>query len=222
MNSPARKRFDLIAFDWDGTLFDSTRIIVLSIQGAVADLGYAVPSDEAAAHVIGLNLVQALAHAAPDVPRERWPELSERYKHHYGKHIHDVTLFPGTEAMLQALQAAGYKLAVATGKGRAGLNEALDISGMRRYFAATRTADETRGKPDPLMLHELMVELDTPAERTLMIGDTTHDLQLAANAGCPAVGVNFGAHPEAQLRALNPLYIAHSTPDLHRWLLLNA
>jgi phosphoglycolate phosphatase len=216
------RRFDLIAFDWDGTLFDSTRIIVLSIQGAVGDLGYTPPSDEAAAHVIGLNLIQALAHAAPEVPKARWPELADRYRHHYGKHIHDVTLFPGTEIMLQILKSRDHRLAVATGKGKAGLAEALAISGTAKLFDATRTAEETRGKPDPLMLHELMAELGTTPERTLMVGDTTHDLNLAANAGCPAVAVNFGAHPEAQLAACNPLYIAHSTADLQNWLLHHA
>jgi phosphoglycolate phosphatase len=221
MTSTTGGRFSLIAFDWDGTLFDSTAIIVTSMQAAVADLGHTPPTHEEASHVIGLNLVQALAHAAPTVPREQWPALADRYRHHYGKHLHDITLFSGTEAMLRDLKARGYQLAVATGKSRAGLDEALNQSGLKAVFDATRTADQTRGKPDPLMLHELMDELQTPAERTLMIGDTTHDLQLAANAGCASVGVNFGAHPEDQLRALKPLYVAHSTPDLHQWLLHN-
>jgi phosphoglycolate phosphatase len=216
------RRFDLIAFDWDGTLFDSTAIIVKAMQGAVADLGFEPPSNEAAAHVIGLNLVQALAHAAPQVPKEQWPQLADRYRHHYGLHVHDISLFAGTEAMLQQLKASGFKLAVATGKSRVGLNEALDISGLNRVFDATRTADETRGKPHPLMLHELMEELQTTADRTLMVGDTTHDLQLAANAGCAALGVSFGAHGDAELLACKPLAVLHSTAELHQWLLQNA
>jgi phosphoglycolate phosphatase len=216
------RRFDLIAFDWDGTLFDSTAIIVKAMQGAVADLGYPPPSAQDAAHVIGLNLVQALAHAAPQVPREQWPHLADRYRHHYGLHLDDLSLFDGSEAMLQALKAAGYKLAVATGKSRAGLDESLAHSSIQGLFDATRTADETRGKPDPLMLHELMAELGTTPERTLMVGDTTHDLRLAANAGCCAVAVNFGAHSDAVLRAMNPLTVAQSTAELHAWLLQNA
>lgn len=217
----SRRRFDLIAFDWDGTLFDSTRVIVQAIQGAVADIGHEPPSDEQASHVIGLGLTQALAHAAPSVPQDLWPALAERYRFHYGLHIDDINLFPGTEIMLAELKSRGYKIAVATGKSRHGLDEALQSIGMTDLFHATRTADETRGKPDPLMLHELMDELDTPPERTLMVGDTTHDLQLAIHAGCPALAVSFGAHPSAGLAKLKPLAVLHTTAELHQWLMQN-
>jgi len=222
MNVPSKRRFDLIAFDWDGTLFDSTAIIVRSIQGAVRDVGGRVPSDQDAAYVIGLGLGQALAHAAPDVPKEKYPLLGERYKHHYGREQDQITLFPGVLEMLSDLKARQYFLTVATGKSRWGLDQALAHVDLKDLFDASRTADETAGKPHPRMLHELMAELGVPPERTLMVGDTTHDLQLAANAGCASVGVNYGAHDASALAALQPLYIADSAKALHRWMLENA
>jgi phosphoglycolate phosphatase len=222
MNSPAKRRFDLIAFDWDGTLFDSTAIIVRSIQCAVRDVGGSVPSDKDAAYVIGLGLGQALAHAAPDVPKEKYPLLGERYKHHYGREQDQITLFPGVLEMLAELKARQYFLTVATGKSRWGLDQALAHVDLKDLFHASRTADETAGKPHPRMLHELMAEMGVPPERTLMVGDTTHDLQLAANAGCASVGVNYGAHDASALAAHKPLYIADSAQALHYWMRDNA
>jgi phosphoglycolate phosphatase len=220
--SPLPLKFPLLVFDWDGTLFDSTALIVKAIQAAVADLGYTPPSNEAASHVIGLGLTQALAHAAPEVPKEQWPQLGERYRHHYSAHLNDIDFFPGTIAMLRELKAKGHTLAVATGKSRRGLDDALLRGDVASLFDATRTADETRGKPDPLMLNELMEELGHGPPHTLMVGDTSHDLNLAINAGCPAVAVSFGAHPVDGLQACKPLHIAHSTVELHQWLLQNA
>jgi phosphoglycolate phosphatase len=217
-DKPSRRRFDLIAFDWDGTLFDSTGLIVRCIQAACRDLGLPVPSDVQAAYVIGLGLVDALRHAVPDLPAERYPELGRRYRHHYMARQHEIVLFDGTVDMLQALKARNHWLAVATGKSRSGLNEALDSAQLHRFFDSTRTADETASKPDPLMLRELMLELGAEPERTLMIGDTTHDLQMATNAGVPCVGVSYGAHPHAEFERYEPLYVAHSTRELHDWL----
>ena len=218
MSPPRHRRFDLIAFDWDGTLFDSTQIIVRCIQAAVSDVGAAVPSDEAAAYVIGMALTQALAHAAPDVPPEKYPELSSRYRYHYLRLQDEVSLFKGVLPLLDDLRARGHLLAVATGKSRRGLNEALQSASLRGVFDSSRTADETAGKPHPLMLHELMAELDVAAERVLMVGDTTHDLQMALNAGCPSVAVSYGAHPVDSLAGLQPLTIAHTVAELHAWL----
>jgi phosphoglycolate phosphatase len=215
------RRFDLIAFDWDGTLFDSTALIARCIQAACADVGVAVPSDTDAAYVIGLGLNDALRHAAPGLAPERYPELGNRYRHHYFARQHEILLFPGTLDMLQALKARNHLLTVATGKGRRGLDEALKLSALGPLFDATRTADETASKPDPLMLHELMREFGIPPERTLMIGDTTHDLQLAVNAGTARVGVSYGAHEPDAFGAFEPLFIAHSTRELHDWLLTN-
>jgi phosphoglycolate phosphatase len=215
------RNFDLIAFDWDGTLFDSTQILVRCIQAAVKDVGGTVPTDEAAGYVIGLGLMQALAHAAPDVPQAKYPLLGERYRHHYQLHAHDVSLFDGVLPLLAALKARGHLLAVATGKSRYGLDEALQTVQLKGVFDASRTADKTAGKPDPKMLHELMAELGIAPKRTLMIGDTTHDLQMALNAACPSLGVSYGAHSPDAFAALGPLHIAHSVTDMHDWLLAN-
>ena len=212
------RRYDLIVFDWDGTLFDSTALIVRAIQAACQDLGAPVPSDEAAAHVIGLGLQDALQRAVPDLPIDLYPELGRRYRQHYFASHDQVTLFAGVPELLAGLRERNHWLAVATGKNRHGLNEALRISGLAGSFDATRTADETRSKPHPQMLQELMREFGTDPERTLMIGDTTHDLQLAANAGTDAVAVAYGAHPPEQLGDLRPLTIAHSVPELQDWL----
>jgi phosphoglycolate phosphatase len=222
MTDTRPRRFDLIAFDWDGTLYDSTRLIARCIQAAVVDVGGARPSESDAAWVIGLGLAEALARAAPDVPKEKYAELGHRYRFHFLQHQDDLVLFDGVLEMLDALRARGHKLAVATGKSRRGLDEALSTVALRDRFDASRTADETFGKPHPRMLLELMEELEIPAERTLMIGDTTHDLQLAINAGCARVGVSYGAHEPASFDPLAPLLVAHSVAGLSQWLAENA
>jgi phosphoglycolate phosphatase len=213
------RRFDLIVFDWDGTLFDSTALIVRCIQDGCRDLGVPVPSDTAAAYVIGLGLQDALRHAVPDLPADRYPELGLRYRHHYFARQHELSMFPGTLEMLQALKARDHWLAVATGKGRRGLDEALAHAQLKDLFDGTRTADETASKPDPRMLHELMQQFGAEPGRTLMIGDTTHDLQLALNAGTPRVAVSYGAHDHEWFSGFEPLAIVHSTRELHDWLL---
>ncbi len=216
------RQFDLIAFDWDGTLFDSTAIIVRCIQDAVVDVGGARPTREAASYVIGMALGSALAHAAPDVPPEKYPELGARYRHHYARHQDDLSLFEGVLPLLQDLRGRHHWLAVATGKSRRGLDEALHAVELQGVFDGSRTADETAGKPHPRMLQELMREFGTDPGRTLMIGDTTHDLQMALNAGCASVGVSYGAHEPAGFHALQPRHVAHSVRELHDWLLRNA
>ena len=216
------RRFDLIAFDWDGTLFDSTAIIVRCIQAAVRDVGGTVPTDKEAAYVIGMGLMQALAHAAPDVPPEKYTELGNRYRFHYIQHQDDLSLFDGVLPLLNDLRERGHLLAVATGKSRRGLDVALHSVDLRGVFDGSRTADQTAGKPHPLMLQELMAEFDVAPERLLMIGDTTHDLQMAVNAGCASVGVSYGAHEPDAFHALQPLAVVHSVRELHDWLLHNA
>jgi phosphoglycolate phosphatase len=216
------RQFDLIAFDWDGTLFDSTAVIARSIQAAVRDVGGTVPSDRDAAFVIGMGLRAALAHAAPDVPEARHPELGERYRHHYMAEQHRISLFDGTLSMLAALKARQYLLTVATGKSRSGLDAALQAVELRGLFDASRTADETAGKPHPRMLNELMAEFGVTPARTLMIGDTTHDLQMARNAGCASVAVSYGAHSPEAFDALGPQFVARSVPELAHWLLQHA
>ena len=212
------RQFDLIVFDWDGTLFDSTALIARCIQAACADLGVTVPSERQASYVIGMGLAEALQHAAPELPRERYRELGDRYRHHYFAREHEIVFFDGTLAMLQDLKARGQLLGVATGKTRRGLDDALHTSALRGLFDATRTADETASKPDPRMLLELMDEFQVAPARTLMIGDTTHDLQLAANAGTASIGVSYGAHDHNSFEAFDTRHVAHSTADLHDWL----
>ena len=216
------RQFDLICFDWDGTLFDSTAIIVRSIQQAVLDVGGARPTDQAAAYVIGMALMPALAPAGPDVPKDKSPLLGERYRHHYLATQHDISLFDGVLPMLADLKRRHHWLTVATGKSRRGLDDVLASRQLHGIFDGSRTADETAGKPHPRMLHELMREFGAEPERTLMIGDTTHDLQMAVNAGCASVGVSYGAHEPSEFGALRPRFIAHSATELHRWLADNA
>lgn len=212
------RTYDLIAFDWDGTLYDSTAMIARCIQLAVADVGGTVPTKAQASYVIGMGLMQALAHAAPDVPPDLYPRLGERYRHHYMAHQNDLSLFEGVLPMLQALKARHHWLAVATGKSRRGLDEVLRTVELHGVFDGSRTADETAGKPSPVMLNELMREFGVEPERTLMVGDTTHDLQMAVNAGCASVGVSYGAHEPDAFHALGPRFVAHSVAELHDWL----
>jgi len=216
------RRFDLIAFDWDGTLFDSTAIIARCIQEAVRDVGGTVPTDEAAAYVIGMGLMQALAHAAPDVPPGKYPELGNRYRYHYVRHQDDLSLFDGVLPLLESLRERGHLLAVATGKSRRGLDEVLRTVQLRGLFDGSRTADETASKPHPLMLQELMAEFGVDPGRVLMVGDTTHDLQMAQAAGCASVGVSYGAHAPDAFAAHAPLFVADSVATLHGWLAHNA
>ncbi len=216
------QQFDLVVFDWDGTLYDSTALIVRCIQAACADLQVPVPSRLDAAYVIGLGLHDALQHVAPSLPKERVPELGLRYRHHYFQRQHELSLFDGSIELLLALKARHHWLAVATGKTRVGLNEALENVALRGIFDATRTADETISKPHPLMLQELMAEFGVDPDRTLMIGDTTHDLQLALNAGAHSVAVSYGAHEPAAFADYPTRHVAHSVADLQKWLLQHA
>lgn len=211
-------RYGLIVFDWDGTLIDSAGAIAECIQAAARDLGLAVPDRERARHVIGLGLQASLRLAVPELPETRTREFVDSYRRHFLAKEDEMQLFPGVIGLLDALRARGHALAVATGKSRRGLERALAASGLRTYFAATRCADETTPKPDPAMLHELLEELGAAPDRSLMIGDTSHDLQMASAAGVDAVAVCYGAHSESSLRALQPRACLSSVPELAQWL----
>ncbi|MGB7991129.1 MAG: HAD-IA family hydrolase [Candidatus Methylophosphatis roskildensis] len=215
------RRFDLIVFDWDGTLMDSAAAIVVAIQLACRDLDMPEPDEAMARHVIGLGLEDALAKAVPDLPSARYGELAERYRYHYLSRDHELALFDGTAELVSGLHGEGRKLGIATGKSRRGLNRALAQSGLERWFHATRCADECHSKPNPDMLLELMHLFGIARERTLMVGDTTHDLQMARNAGVVSVAVGFGAHPAELLLAERPAAFAGSTAQLSEWLRLN-
>ena len=216
------KRYDLIVFDWDGTVMDSTAVIARSIQAASRDLDLPVPSDEVARHVIGLGLDQALSYAVPECEPHRHPDLVARYRHHFFSQENDMPLFEGAEELIRELRDDGYYLAVATGKNRIGLDRALQNSNMAHYFHITRTADKTASKPDPTMLHEIMEELDVSATRALMVGDTTHDLQMAINAGVASLAMTHGAHPPDQLLELRPIAMLDDFDDLREWLKTHA
>ena len=213
-----QKRFELLVFDWDGTLMDSAGAIIASIQASCSDLGLPVPARERAAHVIGLGLKDALSYAVPELPPSDYGKLSERYRHHYLARDPDIELFPGMREMLLALKAEGHVLAVATGKSRVGLNRVLEATQLKQYFDASRCADETHSKPHPAMLQELMQELCIAPEATLMIGDTGHDLQMALSAGVVALAVSYGAHPRESLTAFNPIACIDAPQDLAPWL----
>ena len=216
------RRFDLIVFDWDGTLYDSTAIIARCIQSACADLGLPVPSVQDASYVIGMGLAEAMQHAAPGLPAERYPELGARYRHHYAARQNELSLFEGTLPMLHALKERQHLLGIATGKTRRRLDDVLHMEQLKGLFDATRTADETRSRPHPQMLQELMAEVGIAPERTLMIGDTTHDLQMAQLAGVPRVGVSYGAHEPEAFASYTPLQVVHSMAELHAWLAQSA
>jgi len=218
----APRQFDLLIFDWDGTLMDSAGVIVDSIQRACEDIGVAVPSDRASRHIIGLGLIQALQTLLPDLPEDDYPRLVERYRHHYFGRDDQIPLFEGVANGIGQLHASGFQLAVATGKSRSGLSRALESSGLGACFAATRCADQTHSKPHPAMVLELIEELDADPARTLVIGDTSHDLLMASNAGVASLGVTYGAHEAGDLQPHAPLALMDSFAEVHAWLNANA
>jgi len=211
--------YQLVVFDWDGTLMDSTHSIVAAIQGACRDLDLPVPSAASASWVIGLSLESALRRAVPDLTQAMVPRFLERYRTHYLLRDPELRLFDGVTDLLNTLAGQNVRLAVATGKSRVGLDRALAATGMRPLFDATRTADETFSKPHPAMLHELMEELDVDPARVVMVGDTSHDLRMAANAGVHGLGVTYGAHTADELNGCQPQAVVDTVPALHEWLL---
>ena len=215
------KKFELLVFDWDGTLADSANVIVSSIQDAARDLGLNEPTDKEARHVIGLGLSEAIEYLFPDLPVQEHRLISDRYRYHYLAHHHEISIYDGVVEIIKTLHAENFLLAVATGKSRAGLNRAFISSGLGSYFHASRCADETFSKPHPAMLLELMEQLSVKTERTLMIGDTSHDLQMAINARVSGLGVTYGAHPREKLESLVPLACVENVINLRLWLNTN-
>ena len=210
-------KYPLIVFDWDGTIIDSASTIAECIRMAAADVGLPVPTKEQASHVIGLGLQDALRHAVPALPPERVPQFVERYREHFRAAEHTMDLFGGMRELLTGLQRERI-LGIATGKSRRGLDRALDATGLRPCFRASRCADETHPKPHPAMLLELMHELAVAPEGVLMIGDTSHDLEMARAAGVDALAVTYGAHAEESLRSCQPRACVASVAELERWL----
>jgi len=215
-------KYELIIFDWDGTRMDSTAVIASALQSACRDIGIAVPSERDAKFVIGLGAADTFRHVAPQLDEEGQRRLAERYRHHFLANEHQAPLYGGVREMLADLHGRGRRLAVATGKARRGLERALDATGLRAWFEATRCADEGFAKPHPDMLLMLMDMTGVEPRHALMIGDTTHDLELAANAGVDAVAVSYGAHPEDLLRTRPAKARCASVAQLHEWLLCSA
>lgn len=216
------RRFRFVVFDWDGTLADSTGLIAGSIQAACRDIGEPVPDAATARYVIGLGLADMLRHIAPGLAPGRHRDLTVRYRQHFLDGDASIPLFAGVPEMLDDLDAAGCLLGIATGKSRVGLDRAFAQQGIGHRFVATRCADEGFPKPHPDMLLNLMERVGADPRETLMVGDTTHDVELARNAGVAAVAVAYGAHPSADLAQLDPLALVHSVAQLRQWLRANA
>jgi phosphoglycolate phosphatase len=213
--------YRLLVFDWDGTIIDSASAIVDCIQDAARDSGLEVPPRERAAHTIGLGLHDALRFAVPDLPAERYAEFVDNYRKHFLARQDTMQLFDGMRELLSGFSKS-HLLAIATGKSRRGLDRALQAMDLKALFMASRCADETNPKPHPAMLLELMDELDVQKEQVVMIGDTSHDLQMARSAGVDALAVTYGAHHEDGLRACRPLECFASVTELQQWLTKNA
>ena len=212
------KPYDLIVFDWDGTLMDSAALIAESMQAACRSLGLEPPTTATARHVIGMSMLAAVRHAVPHLPEADFPALFEQYRRHYLSREAELQPFEGVSALLQRLEGEGRLLAVATGKPRIGLERAFQATGFKRHFVASRCADESRPKPAPDMLPHLIDVSGVAPARTLMIGDTSHDLQMAANAGVDAVAVTYGAQPPETLRQHPARAYLGSVAALSAWL----
>ena len=208
------RRFDLVIFDWDGTLADSTGIIANALQCACRDMGCEVPNDEAARYVIGLGLADALRHVAPSLAPEDYPLLSAHYRNHYLSREPEIPLFPGTRRLLGELRILGYRLGVATGKSRVGLDRALAFHALHDTFHATRCADEGLPKPHADMVLRLLDKVGIAPARALVVGDTTHDLRMAANAGVASLAIAHGAHGREQLLEFASLGVAGSIEEV--------
>lgn len=211
-------RYELVIFDWDGTIMDSTGLIAWCIQESCREMGLPVPPESEAKWVIGLGFIQSVEHVAPGLDRERQAALADSYRRHFVAREHEAPLYEGIPELLAGLRGRERRLAVATGKARRGLERALASSGLGRFFEATRCADEGFPKPHPDMILKLLDETGVEPSRAVMIGDTIHDLELAANAGVDAVAVSYGAHGEELLRARTARHYASSVAELALWL----
>ena len=213
------KQFDLIVWDWDGTLADSTGMIARALVQAAEQVGLPKLALEDARHVIGLGLRESIKTLFGNLSDEQSQLLAKQYALHYYAAGEKVPLYTGAAALIAELTKRGYKQAIATGMSRRGLNHALEDTGVAKYFQATRTVDECFSKPHPQMLDELMDALVATPERTLMIGDSSYDLQMAQNAGVESLAVTFGAHRSQQLLKLTPKAIFNTFDELSDWLL---
>lgn len=211
-----QKPVELIVFDWDGTLFDSVGQIVMSLLYAAEQFEQPL-TPEAAKSIIGLGLPEVAQVLFPNVP-ELHTDILKCYGDHYVEHSKDDQWFSGVAEMLYGLKNQNIKLAVATGKSRRGLDRVLAQTNSRDLFEITRAASETKSKPDPLMLAEILDFTGVSAERAIMVGDTSYDLEMAQNIAMPRVGVSYGVHTVDVLQRFNPLTVAHNVNTLHQFL----
>ncbi|MDR8524166.1 HAD-IA family hydrolase [Shewanella fidelis] len=209
------KPYELVIFDWDGTLMDSVSKIVTCMQQMATAVSIEIPSEQAVRDVIGLSMEEAFKVLYPLMPVTDFGPMINSYKDHYlTLNKTPSPLFDGSELLLNELSSRDYRLAVATGKGRNGLNRVLSETGLGRHFESSRCADESKSKPNPDMILELLEELKVSPNRALMVGDSLHDLNMANNAGVDAVGVSYGAHSESRLLQARPKAIIHHPTEL--------
>jgi phosphoglycolate phosphatase len=212
-------KFKLLIFDWDGTLMDSEARIVNCVRAAVDDLGLTSPGDEAIRNIIGLGLREAIDMLFPGADDQLHHDIVTRYRVHFlGENSTPSELFEGAREVVERLAAEDYLLAVATGKGRQGLDMVLESSGLGSYFHTTRCADEAFSKPHPEMLEQILDELGVLPKESLMIGDTEYDLQMANNAGTKSLAVSYGVHSVERLRQHNPLGCVDRVSEIPQWL----
>jgi len=212
-------KYELIVFDWDGTLMDSVAKIVACTQAAATDLGLKVPEFDEAKQIIGLGLHEAMARLFSITDEDEVQRVANQYRQHFlGDEPTPQELFSGAESLLKGLESEGYRLAVATGKSRRGLDHVLQKTGLGALFHATRCADETFSKPHPQMLEEIMDITGIYPENTLMIGDTEYDMLMAGNAGADALGVTYGVHSREHLLAHGALECVDEITQVAAWL----
>lgn len=211
--------YQLLIFDWDGTLMDSAAHITACMQNAIKEVGAEYRDDAAVRNIIGLGLDEAVQQLYPDAGVVLIQRIVTEYREEFLVRNKQVSpLFTGVRELLTDLQARGYDLAVATGKSRRGLDKVLEQSGLHRYFPITRCADETFSKPHPLMLEEILTDHDLTVDRALMIGDSEYDLLMANNIRMDAVAVSYGVHDTERLQQHKPLVCLDDLRDLSGWL----
>jgi phosphoglycolate phosphatase len=213
-----QKKYQLIIFDWDGTIINSEAHIIHSMRAAIDELGLPLPDEQQVRHIIGLSLEKAILALFPELSAQDVTRLGDTYRKHFFNEANDISeLFDGVADVIRDLHADGYYLAVATGKGRRGLDLALQTTGLEPYFHITRCADETRSKPDPLMLDEILTDLDIEPDKAVMVGDTSYDLDMAKNIGVDSVAVTYGMHDRAHLENSQPTYFIDSIQQLSQF-----
>jgi phosphoglycolate phosphatase len=211
------RKYQLIIFDWDGTIIDSQAHIISCMKKSMADENLSIPPDNQIRHIIGLSLDRAILMLHPELDNVMVNRISDHYRRHFFAETHQSELFNGVAETIQDLHASGYFLAVATGKGRRGLDIALKNTGLEPFFHITRCADETRSKPDPLMLDEILTDLDLDAEKAIMVGDTSYDMDMAGNIKMDCIAVTYGMHDKEHLKGSNPTYLIDSIDQLSQY-----